>query len=120
MGPIYSVLHWMDGGGVPSECGKKLGAGGVVTRRRKVRSNVVSIRGYGNRTTEVNLLPTRSRLTGKSRTAEQCTRDAPQVADVGSRIRCALIEADSRNVAIEVGTELDAQFDGIFVSTVCL
>src|SRR5260370_35487485 len=110
----------MDGRSVHSGCWEQIRAGGVVTRRPKVRSNVVSIRGYGNRTTEINLLPNRSRLTGKSSTAEQCTRDAPQVADVGSRIRCALIEADSRNVAIEVGTELDAQFDGIFVSTVCL
>ncbi len=86
---------------------------GVSALRRGVRDDVRGAGGHRDRLCEHRRLPAGCGLADEGRLRERRPLLAPQRADVGPRVRGALEEAHTRDVAVPIGVELDAELDGL-------
>ena len=75
-----------------------------------IRRNIGGVRGHRNGLGQNNFLPAGGSFVHKCSFRELCAGAAPQVADMGSGVLAALVEAQPRDVTIARRTELHAQF----------
>lgn len=79
--------------------------------RSKIRGYVGGVCGDGDRRGEVYLLPAGRGFASKRRAAQEDAGPGPDVADVSALVRACLVEAHAGDVAADVGSELDADFN---------
>ena len=86
----------------------------------EVGNDVRRVRADRYRTAECYLLPAGAAFAGKGRTGEQGTRCRPKSSDVGSAVGSSLVEANTANETIGIGTELHSQSDRVCVAAIHL
>ena len=93
--------------------GKKAGADGKAPIGRVVGGDVHSARRDGDRRSEADLLPARSRFVDKGGRSELGAGAAPQRAHVGARVAGAFIKANARDEAANRRAEFGARLNGL-------
>src|SRR5271155_2824743 len=84
---------------------KKLCGGGVVPDRSKIRSHINCVGGDCHGTGKIHLLPPRRSLIDKSGAGKKCPGGGPQVPNMSTCVRRALVEANSTDISVVVSEE---------------